>query len=121
MASLSSKVKKGSKMLIHRVDCKAPTFKLSLEIVETLDPIGAQSQVFPKVLLVHDIHCFYHCSIQELETLEMNQAFNELCINGVLKLEHKHLETKGLMHILHISKDFQVKRIRFILSCFHNR
>lgn len=30
-------------MLIRGVDCKSPTFKISLAIVEELDLIGAQS------------------------------------------------------------------------------
>ena len=43
MASSSSKVKKGSQMLVQGVDCKASTFKSSPTIAEELDPIGAQT------------------------------------------------------------------------------
>ena len=43
-------------MLVRGVDCKAPNFKLSPTIIEALDPAGAQSQILPKVLLMHDIH-----------------------------------------------------------------
>lgn len=38
MASFRSKVKKGSKMLVRGVDCKAPAFELSLAIAKALDP-----------------------------------------------------------------------------------
>lgn len=69
---------------------------------------------------MHDIDSFYHYSIQELGTLEMNEAYNELCLDGVMKPKHKHLEMKDLMHILHMLRDFQVKWIRFILSRVHD-
>lgn len=60
MASSRSKAKKGSEMLVRGVDYKAPKFKLSPAITEALDPASAQSQIPPKVLLVHDIPSFYH-------------------------------------------------------------
>ena len=50
----------------------------------------------------------------------MDNALAEMCVDGVLKLEHKHLETKGLTHIPHLPQNFQVKWIRYILSQFHN-
>ena len=100
--------------MVHGVDYKALTFKMSLAIGKTLDPAGAQSQIPPKVLLVHNICLFYHCSIQDLGTLEMNEVFNELFVDGILKPKHK--ETKCLTHILHMLKDFQVKWIKFILN-----
>ena len=103
-------------MLVHGVDCKVPTFKLCPTIVETLDPTRAQLEILPKVLLVHDICSFYHFSIQQLGTLEMNEVCNELCVDDILKLEHNHLETKVLTHILHMPKDCHVKWIRFVLS-----
>lgn len=50
----------------------------------------------------------------------MNEAFKELYVDGALKPKHQHLETKGLTHISHLRRDFQVKWIRPILSCVHN-
>ena len=32
----------------------------------------------------------------------MDNALGEMCLNGILKLEHKHLEDKGLTHISHL-------------------
>ena len=32
----------------------------------------------------------------------MDNALGELCVNSVLKPEHKHLEDKGLTHIRHL-------------------
>ena len=40
MAFSSNKVKKGSEMLIHGVDCKASTFKIAPIVIEALDLIG---------------------------------------------------------------------------------
>ena len=50
----------------------------------------------------------------------MNDMFRELCVDGVLKPEHQHLETKGLTHISHMQRDFQVKWIRYIMNHVHN-
>ena len=99
MASSSSKAKKGFEMLVRGVEWKAPNFKLVPIIVETLNQRRAQSQIPPKVLLINNIQTHFKCSIQEIGTLEMDGALGELCVNGVLKPEHKHLEDKGLTHI----------------------
>ena len=48
-------------------------------------------------------------SIQEIATLEMNDALGELCDNVILKPRHKHLEDKGLTHIPHMPRGFQTK------------
>ena len=99
-------------MLIKGVEWKAPNFKLVPAIVKTLDPHGAQSQNPPKVLLINNIKTHFKCTIQEIGTLEMDNALVEMSVNGVLKPEFKHLETKGLTHILHLPQNFQVKWVR---------
>lgn len=58
---------------------------------------------------MHEIYSFYHYSIDKLKTLEMNEAYNKLCVDGALKPDHQHLEAKGLMHISHMPRDFEVK------------
>ena len=103
-------------MLIRNVVCEAPKFKLHSVIVEKTDPMGAHSQSLEKVLLINYIHTFYHYLIQELGTLELNQAYEAMCMDGNLKLEHKHLEVKGLTYVLCMPKNFQIKWIRFVLS-----
>ena len=116
----SSKMKRGSEMLVKGVEWKAPSFKIVPAIVESLDPNGAQSQIPRKVLLINDIRTHFKCTVQEIGTLDMDNALEELCINGTLKLEFKHLEMKGLTHIPHFPRSFQVKWIRYILSRVHN-
>ena len=89
-------------MLVCGVQWKVPDFKLTPAIAETLDPSDAQSQIAPKVLLVNDIHTHLKCAIQEIGTLEIDDALGQLCVNGTLKHEHQHLEIKGLTHIPHM-------------------
>ena len=107
-------------MLVKGVEWKAPNFKIVPAIAESLDPHGVQSQIPPKVLLINDIRTHFKCIVQEIGTLEMDNALVEMCVDGALKLEHKHLETKGLTHIPHLPHNFQVKWIRYILIQFHN-
>ena len=95
-------------------------FKLVPKIAETLNPSGSQLHIPPKVLLINDIRTHFKCSIQEIGTPEMDVALGELCVNGVLKLDHKHLEDKGLTHITHLPQKFQIKWIRYILSRVHD-
>ena len=115
-----SKQKKGSEMLVKGVEWKAPNFKIFPTIAESLDPHSAQSQLPPKVLLINDIRPHVKCTVQEIGMLEMGNSLAEMCVDGALKPEHKHLETKGLTHIPHFPRNFQVKWIRYILSWFQN-
>ena len=96
------KQRNGSKMLVKGVEWRAPNFNLVPTAIESLDPHGAQSQIPPKVLLINDIRAHSKFTIQEIGTLEMDNALAEICVDGVLKPEFKHLETKGLTHILYL-------------------
>ena len=58
--------------------------------------------------------------IQDIDTFEMDDAQEKLCMNGVLKPKHQHLEAKELTHIPHMPCDFQVKWIIFILIQVNN-
>ena len=119
MASTSSKTKKGSKMLVRGREWKVSNFKLVPTVAEALDPNDVHSQIPPKVLPINDIWSHFKGTIQELGTFEIDAAWNELCIDGILKLEHKHLEDKGLTHITHLPWTFQIEWIRYILSWVH--
>ena len=107
--SSSSKAKRGSEMLVRGVEWKAPNFKLAAAIAESLDPNGAQSQIPPKVLLINEIFSHFKYSIQELGNLKIDNALGEMSVDGTLKPELKHLETKGLTHISHFPRKFQIK------------
>ena len=49
----------------------------------------------------------------------MNETYNALFKNGILKLEHKHLEIKGLKHALNFPKVFKDKWIQIVLNQVH--
>ena len=85
-------------------------------VAETLDPSEAQSQIPSKVLLINDIRTHFKCAIQEIGILKMDDALCQLCVDGTVKPEHQHLEEKGLTHIPHMPREFQIKRIRLILG-----
>lgn len=106
-------------MLIRNIVSIAPKFKLHHYIAEKVDLMGAHYQIPPKVLLIHDIRTFYHCPIQDLRTFEMSEAFDALYEDRDLKPQHQHREIKGLTHVRHMLRDFQMKWIRFILSRVH--
>ena len=91
------------------MEWKTLEFKLSPSVIETLDPASAQSQIPSKVLLINDIHLHFCCAIQDIGTLEMDESLKTLCMNGVLKPKHQHLEEKILTHIPHMPRNFQVK------------
>ncbi|GLJ46017.1 hypothetical protein SUGI_0969160 [Cryptomeria japonica] len=91
-----SKMKKTSNMLVKGVEWTAPNFKLIPAIAESLDPSGAQSRIPSKVLLINDICTHFKCTIQELGSLEMDNALSQLCVDKTLKPEHRHLEIKAI-------------------------
>ena len=63
MATTSSKTNKVSDMFIGGVEWKASDFKMSPVVVETLDPVEAQSQIPSKVLLINDTFLHFNCAI----------------------------------------------------------
>ena len=44
--------------------------------------------------------------IHEIGTLEINETLERLCVSGVLKLEHQHLEAKRLTQIHKMPYEF---------------
>ena len=90
-------------MLVQGMEWKELDFKLIPTIAKTLDPSGAQSQIPPKELFINDICSHFKCAIQDINTLEMDEALESFCVNGVLKFEHQYLKAKGLTHILHMT------------------
>lgn len=55
---------------------------------------------------MNDICTHFKHVVQEIGTLEIDSALGELCVNGTVKPEHKHLEEKGLTHISHLPRNF---------------
>ena len=70
-------------MLGQGIEWKELDFKLSLTIVETLDLSKALLKIPPKVMLINNTHLHFKCSIQDIGTLEMDEALENLCVNGI--------------------------------------
>ena len=49
----------------------------------------------------------------------MDETLSFMSVDRALKLEHKHLHDKGLIHISCMPRRFSMKWIRFILSRIH--
>ena len=81
-----------------------------------IDKVGALSSIPPRVLFVTDIYLFQHRKIDEIGNFQLQEAYEELCVDGKLKDEFKHLETKGLTHVVHFPKEFKNDWIRIFLS-----
>ena len=101
MAS-SSKNMKGTKMLVRNKVCKAHKLKLHPSIAKKEDPM-VHIEWFHQM---YEVRTFYHCSIQDLGTFEMNEAYKALCDRENLQHEHQHLEEKGFTHIRNMLKKF---------------
>lgn len=52
--------------------------------------------------------------------MEIIQAYDRLCVNGVLKDEYKIAERKGLMGALGFPTAFKPEWIRIVLSRIHD-
>ena len=95
--------------LISNKACAQTKFQEILEIAYKGDLARAFSSIPPNVLMMNDVHNCYMCKIGEVGDLEMREAYDRLCENGVLKDEFKFLERKGLTHALAFPQVFQTK------------
>lgn len=66
------------------------------------------------------ISIFYHCKISKVRDHELHEVYREMCIDGNLKDEHKHLEEIGLVHELHVPKEFNENQIGIVLRRVHD-
>lgn len=74
--------------------------------VGEIDMTGALSSVPSNVLLIEDICSFIHCNLEELGVKFIQDEFKRLCNNGLLKSEHMHLKTNGLLYVVDIPNQF---------------
>ena len=77
-------------------DVKQPYFHPILEVPYKNDPVSALSIIPPNVIMVQDVRKCYNCKIGAIRDMEISQAYDRLCENGVLKEEYKIVESKGL-------------------------
>ena len=70
--------------------------------------------------MVQDVRRYYKCKIGAIGDMEIRDAYDRLCENGVLKDEYKIVETKGLTRALEFPIIFKIECITLVLSRIHD-
>ena len=52
---------------------------------------SALSIIPPRVMLIEDMQSFIHYNIKELGAEAIRKEYNSMCVDGILKDEHKDL------------------------------
>ena len=73
-----------------------------------------------KVVMVQDIRKCYNYKIGAIWDLEIFNAYDKICDNGILKDEFSIIEKKGLTKALVFQSTFKTKWIRIVLSKSHD-
>ena len=68
-------------------EVKQPDFRPIPEVAYKNDPAGALSIIPPKVVMVQDVKKCYSCKVGAIGDMDIRQAYEKLCENGVLKEE----------------------------------
>ena len=63
----------------------------------------------PKVVMIQDVQKCYNYKVGSVGDLELREAYEKLCDNGILKEEYKIIEKKGLMCALDFPTTFKTK------------
>lgn len=85
---------------------KQPDFRPIPEVAYKNDPAGSLSIIPPKVVMVQDVRKCYNCKVGVVSDMEIQQAYDKLCENGVLKEEFQIVE-RGTNACLRFSYNFQ--------------
>ena len=91
-----------------------------LEIVYKDDPACALSMIPPQVVMIRDVRKCYNYKLASLGDLEIQEAYDRLCVDGKLKKEYQIVQRKGLTHALDTPTVFKTKQIKIILSRIHD-
>ncbi len=81
-------------------EVKQPVFKAILDIAYKQDPSGTLSMITSNLIMVQDVRRCYNYKIGSIGDLEIREAYDSLCENGILKEEYKIVEKKGLTRVL---------------------
>ena len=75
-------------------EVKQPNFRAIQEVAYKNDLVGELSIISPKVMMVQNVIKCYNCKVGGIGDMEIYQAYEKLCENGVLKDEYKIIERK---------------------------
>lgn len=103
-------------VVVEKIDLVNMMYKLPPSKDAKIDKMGALSLIPPRVILIKDICAFIFCKIKEIYQFEIATFYQNICVNGKLKDEHIHLETKGLVHDMHVPSVFKTQWMRIVLS-----
>ena len=84
------------------------------------DPTGTLSMIPSKVVMIHDVRKCYKCKVKGVSDMELREAYEKLCDNGVLKEEYNIFEKKGLTQALDFPATLKTKWIKIVLSRIHD-
>ena len=119
-SSKNPKEKEGFEVQLVSNEVKQLDFRPILEVSYKNNSTSAQSIIFPKVMMVQDVRKCYNCKVGAIENMEIHQAYDKMCENGVLKEVFQIVERKGLTRALVFLAVFKIKWIRIILSRIHD-
>lgn len=71
--------------------------------------------------MFNDVQRCYMCKIGEIGDFKLRQAYEKLCVNGVLKDEYKVVKDKGLTCALYVPNVSKTEWIKIVLSCVHDK
>ena len=63
--------------------------------------------ILPKVVMIQDVRKCYNYKVGSIGDLELREAYDRLCDNGVLKEEYQIVGKKGLTHALNFPTVFK--------------
>ena len=101
-------------------EVKQPDFRAILEIAYKDDPACALSMIPLQVIMIQDVRRCYNCKLASLGDLEIQEAYNRLCVDGKLKEEYQIVKKKGLTRALDTPTVFRAEWITIVLSQIHD-
>ena len=119
-SSMSAKGKEGLETYFFSNEVKQPEFRPILEVPYKNDPAGALSMIPDKVVMVQDVQKCYNCKIGAIGDLEIENAFEKLCVDRKLKDEFAIVGKKTLIKALAFPIVFKTEWIRIILRKIHD-
>ena len=118
MAFSSQQVKGKTMFEVQLVsnEVKQPEFKAICKVAYKNFPPSALSMIQSKVIMIQDVWKCYICKVGSVGDMELRDAYDKLCDNGVLKEEYNIVEKKGLTWALDFPKALKIEWIKIVLS-----
>lgn len=119
-SSRNPKEKEPFKVQLVSKEVKQPDFRPIPKVAYKNDPASALSVILPKAIMVQDSRKCYNYNIGWIGDMEICEAYNKLCKNGLLKDKFNIFEKKRLMCALYFPTIFKIEWIGIVLSRIHD-